>query len=279
MAIRKKYFPGSTVSRYLSPGERSWDEAVYQSGKPVLDAELNLSQEVGREIKRLLQNNEIPSGFLRGPLPLNALADFRFPAVGAADFNANSLYMRKRTAIVANMPVVVEYTGTTLDKDNLIQLSASTVYGGAPADIKRTDFVFLEVFRAQVQTSPRASGTITVVQTPTTGTFNINGVNLTPAGGPRTSGANNYDNTLGTINAIAADIRDAINDAANGFAGCIAGIHEVLRRQGLLEGMWCLEKEEVLSPGQSAEIDRVYAAYPHLNDDAFVEAHRDEWLS
>ena len=75
------------------------------------------------------------------------------------------------------------------------------------------------------------------------------------------------------------DSNAAFFDAANGFAGCIAGIHEVLRRQGLLEGIWCLEKEEVLSPGQCAEIDRVYAAYPHLNDDAFVEAHRDEWLS
>ena len=220
MAIRNKFFPGSTVSRYLSPGERSWDEAVYQSGKPVLDSELNLSQEVGREIKRLLQNNEIPSGFLRGPLPLDALADFRFPLTGDADFNTNSLYMRKRTAMVANMPVVVEYTDTTLDKDNLIQLSSATVYSGDPADIKRTDFVFLEVFRAQVQTSPRASGTILVNQNPVGDTLVINGVNLTPAGGPRGVGvgANDYDNTLGTAAAIAADIRDAINDASNGFA-------------------------------------------------------------
>ena len=54
MAIRDKYFTGSTVSRYLSPGEHSWDEAVYQSGKPVLDAELNLSQEINRELRRLV---------------------------------------------------------------------------------------------------------------------------------------------------------------------------------------------------------------------------------
>lgn len=229
MAIRTKYFPGSTVSRYLSPGERSWDEAVYQSGKPVLDSELNLSQEVGREIKRLLQNNEIPSGFLRGPLPLDPLTDYRFPTTAAADFSANGFYMKKRTALVANMPVVVEFTGTTLDKDNLIQLSAATVYGGAPADIKRTDFVFLEVFRAQVQTSPRASGTITVLQTPTTGTINIGGVNLTPAGGPRGvgTGANDYDNTLGTVNAIAADIRDAINDTSNGFAAKVTAAIDI----------------------------------------------------
>ena len=75
------------------------------------------------------------------------------------------------------------------------------------------------------------------------------------------------------------DSNAAFFDAANGFSGCIAGIHEVLRRQGLLEGIWCLEKDEVLSPGQSAEIDRIYTAYPHLNDDAFVETHRDKWLA
>jgi dihydrodipicolinate synthase/N-acetylneuraminate lyase len=74
------------------------------------------------------------------------------------------------------------------------------------------------------------------------------------------------------------DCNAAFFDAANGFAGCIAGIHEVLRRQGLLEGFWCLDPRESLSPGQRAEIDRVYAAYPHLNDDEFVAQYRDEWL-
>lgn len=79
----------------------------------------------------------------------------------------------------------------------------------------------------------------------------------------------------------AAEITDAnaaFFDAANGFHGCIAGLHEVLRRQGLLEGLWCLDPKEGLSPGQKEEIDRVYAAYPHLNDDAFIERYRDLWL-
>lgn len=75
------------------------------------------------------------------------------------------------------------------------------------------------------------------------------------------------------------DCNAAFFDAANGFAGCIAGLHEVLRRQGLLAGRWCLDPREDLSPGQVEEIDRVCAAYPHLNDDAFVAAHLDEWLS
>jgi dihydrodipicolinate synthase/N-acetylneuraminate lyase len=80
---------------------------------------------------------------------------------------------------------------------------------------------------------------------------------------------------------LAAEITDsnaAFFDAANGFHGCIAGIHEVLRRQGLLAGRWCLNPREDLSPGQMEEIDRVYRAYPHLNDDAFVRENLDQWL-
>jgi hypothetical protein len=74
------------------------------------------------------------------------------------------------------------------------------------------------------------------------------------------------------------DFNAAVFDAANGFAGCIAGIHEVLRRQGLLEGIWCLDPKEGLSGGQKEEIDRVCRAYPHLNDDDFVREHLDQWL-
>ena len=75
------------------------------------------------------------------------------------------------------------------------------------------------------------------------------------------------------------DCNSAFFDAANAFRGCIAGCHEVLRRQGLLQGIWCLDPDECLSPGQSQEIDRVYAAYPDLNDDEFVRANLDKWLS
>lgn len=75
------------------------------------------------------------------------------------------------------------------------------------------------------------------------------------------------------------DCNAAFFDAAHGFAGCIAGIHEFLRRQGLLEGIWTLNPDEGLSPGQAEEIERVYRAYPYLNDDDFVAEHLDEWLS
>ncbi len=74
------------------------------------------------------------------------------------------------------------------------------------------------------------------------------------------------------------DANAAFFDAANAFHGCIAGIHEVLRRQGLLAGRWCLDPREDLSAGQMEQIDRVYLDYPHLNDDEFVRAHLDEWL-
>lgn len=74
------------------------------------------------------------------------------------------------------------------------------------------------------------------------------------------------------------DCNAAFFDVANGFAGCIAGIHEVLRRQGLLEGIWCLDPNEGLSRGQSEEIDRVWLAHAELSDDPFVIEHVDEWL-
>ncbi len=75
------------------------------------------------------------------------------------------------------------------------------------------------------------------------------------------------------------DANAAIFDSTNQFAGCIPGIHEILRRQGLLEGRWTLNPNEELSPGQMEAIDRVYRAYPGLNDDNFVKENLDRWLS
>ena len=80
---------------------------------------------------------------------------------------------------------------------------------------------------------------------------------------------------------LAQEITDAnavFFDAANNYSGCIPGIHEVLRRQGLLRGTWCLDQHEILSPGQAAEIGRVYSSYPHLNDDSFVSDNLERWL-
>jgi dihydrodipicolinate synthase/N-acetylneuraminate lyase len=78
--------------------------------------------------------------------------------------------------------------------------------------------------------------------------------------------------------AALTDANAALFDVRNHFAGCIAGLHEILRRQGLLAGRWCLNPEEDLGPGQLEEIDRVLKSYPHLGDDDFVLSHRDQWL-
>jgi dihydrodipicolinate synthase/N-acetylneuraminate lyase len=88
----------------------------------------------------------------------------------------------------------------------------------------------------------------------------------------------NVDASWLTRAVAVTDANAAYFDAANGFRGCIAGIHEVLRRQGLLEGIWCLNPQEALSTGQAQEIDRVRQSYPQQLDDEFIDAHRDEWL-
>ncbi|HYF47976.1 MAG TPA: dihydrodipicolinate synthase family protein [Planctomycetota bacterium] len=82
-----------------------------------------------------------------------------------------------------------------------------------------------------------------------------------------------------TLAAEVTDANAAFFDPAHAFAGCIPGIHEVLRRQGLMQGTWCLNPHEVLSPGQSEEIDRIYKSYPHLNDDEFVKANLSKWMA
>ncbi len=75
------------------------------------------------------------------------------------------------------------------------------------------------------------------------------------------------------------DVNAAVFDAANNFAGCIPGVHEILRRQGLMESACCLDPNQVLSPGQADEIDRVWRVYPHLNDDEFVRENLEKWIS
>lgn len=79
--------------------------------------------------------------------------------------------------------------------------------------------------------------------------------------------------------AALTDANGAIFDARHAFAGCIPGIHEVLRRQGLMRGTWCLDPSERLSDGQEKEIDRVVRTYPDLTDDSFVSEHVDRWMA
>jgi Dihydrodipicolinate synthetase family len=81
------------------------------------------------------------------------------------------------------------------------------------------------------------------------------------------------------LDARVTDCNSAFFDVANNFHGCIAGCHEILRRQGLMQGIWCLDPAEGLSPGQMQEIDRVCREHADLSDDAFVAAHLQKWLA
>jgi hypothetical protein len=81
------------------------------------------------------------------------------------------------------------------------------------------------------------------------------------------------------LDAKVTDANGAFFDVANGFRGCIAGCHEVLRRQGLFAGVWCLDPDEGLSPGQAEEIARVMAAYPEFDDTPFVRVNLERWLA
>jgi Dihydrodipicolinate synthetase family len=81
------------------------------------------------------------------------------------------------------------------------------------------------------------------------------------------------------LDARVTDCNSAFFDVANNFHGCIAGCHEVLRRQGLMEGIWCLDPQEGLSPGQMQEIDRVCNEHADLSDDNFVAANLQTWLA
>ncbi len=87
------------------------------------------------------------------------------------------------------------------------------------------------------------------------------------------------DEDLLALDARVTDCNSAFFDVAHDFAGCIPGCHEVLRRQGLLQGVWCLDPKEALSPGQSEEIDRVCREHADLADDAFVRANLERWLA
>jgi hypothetical protein len=93
------------------------------------------------------------------------------------------------------------------------------------------------------------------------------------------SGKNSLPADLLALDARVTDCNSAFFDVANNFHGCIAGCHEILRRQGLMQGIWCLDPAEGLSPGQLAEIDRVCREHADLADDAFVAAHLQKWLS
>lgn len=152
----------SSVSRDLTPADYSWDTVVYQAGRPILDAELNLAQDASEYNRVLLSGSVLPSGFIRRQGITSALGDYGFSPA----FPADTFALSRLLANVAGMPVVVEYTNTTTAGQNLITLPPADPSSGLPPDIKRTDFVFLEVWRAQVAPSPRAYGYVQIANAP-----------------------------------------------------------------------------------------------------------------
>ena len=221
----------NTVSRFAKTGERALTSVVAESGKPVLDAELNLNQDAAWMEGYLLRRWQTPSGWLRGrthhdaycdwvlgEAPVGLADDSGVTAIHADDTLLDAVVLPKLEATVAGYPVVVEYTNTRTAGFNLITLEPATIYqGGVPSSTKRTDFIFLEVWRALVAPSPRASAQLQVVVNASIvvgDTININGLPLTAvAGAPAVD-----EFTIGVDAATtAANIRDAINDAANSF--------------------------------------------------------------
>lgn len=215
MPIHDRYFPGSTVSRYLPPGERSFNGVVPQSGRPITDADLILQQDAAAEAQALLLRRTVPSGWLRGQGRYDSFQDFDFLPPTDPNFVADSFLMKTVTAIVAGMPVTVSHTNSATP-ENVVWLSAAPQLGGAPPDVKRTDFVFLEVWLALVSFSPHASGTVLVDPAlPAPGdTVVINGLPLTAV-----AAAPGVDQFLigGDEFTTAANIAAALNSAPNSF--------------------------------------------------------------
>ena len=240
MAIHDKFFTGSSVSRHTPVGEHSWGEIVPQSGKPITDADLIADQEIAQELQALLSRVSLPSGWIKGQARLSPVQEFSFPTPGGGGFFDNSFYMEKRTANVGGLPVVVEYANTTAKGFNRIVLDGPPVFGGGPPDVKRTDFVFLEVWQALISASPKATGTLTVTGNPTIpgDIIDIAGNALTavagaPAidqftigGGPATTAANiavaingSPPNAFTNVTASASGSVVTIRAAVSGTAG------------------------------------------------------------
>jgi hypothetical protein len=212
MSIHRRYFPGSSVSRYLPTGETGYESAIFQSTKKVLDAELNLVQDLGRQT-----TVDAPSGFILGDGREDPLRDFIFTPpflpgpVPNPDFVADSFRMRKQTVLVAGHRVVVEYTLTDTTGENLITLPTSQLFDGTPLSMKRTDFVFLEVWLAPLQDSANATGNFLIADPVVLApgdTITIGGVVLTGVLGP--AGPLQFEIDPGSADNTAANIVTSI---------------------------------------------------------------------
>lgn len=231
----------NTVSRSLKVGDRSFQTIVTQSDKAVLDSEYQLIQDADQFAKGIINRFQAPSGWLRGQTRHDGYNDYgteTSPAIhddspgGHIDPTpgpgvlVNAFVLPRLVAQVAGMPIVVEYTNTRDAGYNLITLEEPTVYdGGSPDTFKRTDFVFLEVWKALVAPSVASRGSVTVVTN----------ANIDPVGPPRDVITLNAINLTAVVDVIdknqfkigangsatATNIAAAINDPFNSFSSFV----------------------------------------------------------
>ena len=210
MSFNSRFFPGASVSRYLSPVGRAWAGVVVQTGYPLTDADYQLTQDLAAYA---LARQAAPSGWLGAA----GVQDFTAIAPGTA---TNVVALRALDAVVAGLPVRVEYAGTMTAGANVIALDDPPELGGTAPDVKRTDFVFLEVWLALVSPSLYASGSVYVdASLPAPGdTVTIDGIVLTAV-----SAAPGVDEFLIGADeaATAGNIASAINDPLNSFVGTV----------------------------------------------------------
>jgi len=240
----------NTVSRSLKVGERAFQTTVWQSGKPVLDSELQLGQDAAWWENYGLRRWQVPSGWLRGQTRYDAYCDWISEtapsgladnthggsigdsvggSVGSDDAGIlpdgtliNCFVLPRLEAIVAGRHVVLEFTYTETSGYNIITLQAPQVYDGTSGTVKRTDFVFLECWLALVAPSPKATGSVQVADSSSLAPgdrVTINGIHLTATAG--IPGVNQFLIVAGDDNATATNIADAINSPANSFVGVV----------------------------------------------------------
>lgn len=222
----------NTVSRSLKVGERAFQTIVTQSGKAVLDSEYQLMQDADQYAKSIINHFQAPSGWLRGQTRHDGYADYGTETTTVTDDSGsthvdagvlvNAFVLPRLVAQVAGMPVVVEYTNTRDAGYNLITLEEPTPYdGGSPETVKRTDFVFLEVWKALVAPSQPSKGSLVIVSNAdiaagdkiTLGGFDLTAV----AGAP----AVDEFNVGVDADTTALVIATAINDGGGPFASFI----------------------------------------------------------
>lgn len=235
--VADKQVPNS-VSRAPGTGDRAFSTVAAEAGRPVLDADINLRQEALWMQSFLQQRWHHPSGWMLGQGHRQTQDDFilgtAIPGVsdntpGGGHIFADgtlidSVLLKKLEASVAGYQVVVEYSNTAATGYNLIPFQAPTIYDGNPGGdtVKRTDFVFLEVWRALVAPSPKARGELVVVSAADIDLVGpdqiiINGNALSAvAGAP---GLDEFTVDAGSETNTAINIATAINDPANSFSG------------------------------------------------------------